>query len=475
MARRRLYSRLGRTAFGLGAIAAVTAMTLVTPARTSRTLLERIRARGELRVVTLNLPTCYYIGPQGPTGLDYDLAREFAHDLGVRLKIFTVPNEADLRKALASGQADIAAAQITADAAWRMVGEPSVAYAHIAQLVVYRAGEADPTGLPGLHEATLMIRNGSPQEQILAKLKLAAPFLHWQGSSGSASPLQQVASGRVGYALVDARAYSYERYLYPDVKVAFALPEKRPVQWIVHRDAFQLLHRVNGFFDALRRSGQLERLLRQQSGSVGPIQLKEPRVFELDFEQRLPLYESWFRAAAARYHLDWRLLAAMAFQESRWNPQAISAAGAEGLMMLTSDTAQEMGVVDRANAKASIFAGARYLAQVLKMVPSHIPEPDRTWFALASYNVGFGHVEDARVLAQRLGKNPDSWRQVSEVLPLLTEPRWYLHTEYGYAEGWQPVIYVARVREFLRLLEWQSGAFIQTTDHNRRRRAVAGS
>jgi len=454
-------------------------MAMLVQRSTTRTLLDQIRATGELRVVTLNLPTCYYIGPQGPTGLDYDLARKFADELGVRLKIFTVPNQAALQAALASGRADIAAAQISADAAWRRVGTPAAPYAQIPQLVIYRRGEPDPTGLPQLQHAKLVVRADSPQLDVLQKLKLQAPFLHWEGTSGENSPLQDVARGRVGYAVVDARAYGYEHYLYPDVRVGFALPQRRPVQWIVRRDAPELLRVVNGFFDSLRRSGQLRQLMRIESGNTTSIHIKQPHLFEVDFLQRLPRYQTWFQEAARRYHLDWRLLAAMGFQESRWNPEAISTAGAKGVMMLTAGTAQEMGDANRANAKANIFAGARYFAQVLKMWPDHIPERDRIWFAVASYNVGFGHVEDARVLAQRLGKNPDSWKQVSHVLPLLTEPRWYLQTEYGYAQGWQPVIYVARVQEFLHLLEWQPATqdIIETADTTRAGQppAVSGS
>ena len=441
-------------------------MAMLVQRSTTRTLLDQIRAQGELRVVTLNLPTCYYIGPQGPTGLDYDLARRFADELGVRLKIVTVPNETALRTALASGRADIAAAQITADAAWRRAGVPADPYAQIPQLVIYRQGEQAPTGLPQLQSVKLVVRADSPQVEVLQRLKLVAPFLQWEGTTGEDSPLQDVASGRVGYAVVDARAYGYEHYLYPDVSVAFELPQRRPVQWMVRRDAPELLRVVNGFFDSLHRSGQLQKLMRKDSGNETSIHIRQPHLFEVDFLQRLPRYKTWFQEAAARYHLDWRLLAAMGFQESRWNPKAISAAGAKGVMMLTADTAQEMGDANRANAKANIFAGARYFAKVLKMWPDHIPEPDRIWFAVASYNVGFGHVEDARVLAQRLGKNPDSWKQVSHVLPLLTEPRWYSQTEYGYAQGWQPVMYVARVREFLHLLEWQPATqgIIETAD-----------
>ena len=443
-------------------------MALLAQGSNTHTVLKRIRARGELRVVTLNLPTCYYIGPQGPTGLEYDLAKEFAHSLGVRLKIFAVPDEAALRAALASGRADIAAAQITANAAWRAVGDPAAPYAHIPQLVIYRSGEPAPQNLPQLEYTRLVVRADSPQEGVLEKLRLVAPFLKWQATAQGNTPLQDVASGEVGYAVADERAYAYAHHLYPDVRVAFSLPQRRPVQWIVRPGAPELLHAVNHYFNSLRSSGQLARLMRRDSGNTGTIHYERSRLFELYCVQRLPRYREWFEEAAARYHLDWQLLAAIGFQESRWNPAAISSTGAAGVMMLTSDTAEAMGLADRADAKASIFAGARYLAQVIKMIPDHIPQPDRTWFAVAAYNVGFGHVEDARVLAQKMGKNPDSWAAVRGVLPLLTDPRWYEQTAYGYAQGWQPVEYVARVREFLQLLEWQpdSGVLVQTAATN---------
>ncbi len=449
-------------------MAAVTAMSLMVQGSRTPTVLEQIRARGELRVATLNLPTCYYIGAQGPTGLEYDLAKEFAHNLGVRLKIFVVPDEAALRAAIASGRADIAAAQITATAAWREVGEPAVPYAEIPQLVIYRSGEPAPEDLPQLQDTKLVVRTDSPQEGVLEKLRLVAPFLQWEAVSHGNTPLQDVAAGEVGYAVEDAREYAYAHHLYPDVRVAFTLPQRRPVQWIVRQGAPELLQAVNRYFQSLRTSGQLAALLRRDSGDAGSTHYEQSRLFELYCIQRLPRYREWFKEAAARYHLDWRLLAAIGFQESRWNPLAVSSMGAKGVMMLTSDTAEEMGLADRQNAKASIFAGARYFRQVLHMVPKHIPEPDRTWFAVASYNVGFGHVEDARVLAQKMGKNPDSWAAVRAVLPLLTDPRWYEQTQYGYAQGWQPVEYVARVREFLHLLEWQpdNGVLIQTASTN---------
>jgi membrane-bound lytic murein transglycosylase F len=164
-----------------------------------------------------------------------------------------------------------------------------------------------------------------------------------------------------------------------------------------------------------------------------------------------------FEQAASANHLDWRLLAAVGYQESHWNDAATSGDGAAGIMMLTDETAKAMGVADRRNTLQNISGGAAYLAQVLQMIPARIAEPDRTWLALAAYNVGYGHLEDARVLAQSHGKNPDSWAAVSEYLPLLAQERWYAQSRRGYARGWEPVHFVEAVRGFLAVLEWYGG------------------
>ena len=126
-------------------------------------------------------------------------------------------------------------------------------------------------------------------------------------------------------------------------------------------------------------------------------------------------------------------------------------------MMFTANTAQSLGLKDRTDPQQSIFAGARYLAQVREKIPERIPEPDRTWFTVAAYNVGFGHLEDARILTQALGKDPDSWAEVRLRLPLLAQERWYAHARRGYARGWEPVQFVDRIQRYLRLLEWQPG------------------
>lgn len=450
-ARRHLRPATGRVAIAIAATA------LLAGCSHAPSALQRIRSSGELRVVTLNLPTCYYLGAQGPEGLEYDLASRFAAQLGVRLKIYAVPNEAAIRSELASGHADIAAAQLTAGAGWWRIGKAATPYAQIPQLVVYRRDETQPRDTLQLETARLAVQAGSAQEQLLARMKqILAPRLTWvETAPSSADPLEDVDSGQARYAIVDARTYSYAHHLYPDIRVGFGLPEKRPVQWVVRRGDDDLLQAVNRFFQVEETSGELPRLMHKDSGDTSSFQYEELRLFQASLTQRLPLYRSWFEQAAAQYGVDWRLLAAIGFQESRWDPQASSPNGAMGVMMLTSNTAQAMGLKNRTDARESIFAGARYLAQVRDMVPTHIGEPDRTWFTLAAYNVGFGHVEDARIIAQTLGKNPDSWADVSKEMPKLAEPRWFARAKCGYAQGWQPVEYVEHVRQFMQLLEWQ--------------------
>ncbi len=421
--------------------------------------LDGIRARGELRVVTLNLPTCYYLGAQGTEGLEFELASAYAARLRVKLDMYAVANERAMQAELAAGRADIAAASLTTNAEWSRVGDAAAPYSLIPQLVVYQRNGVRPRDTLQLESARLAVRAGSPQEHILERMKATvAPTLLWEETApSSADPVEDVDSGDAEYAITDAREFSFAHHLYPNVLVGFELPERRPVQWIVRKNAPALLASVNTFFHDLAASGTLPQLVQESSGDTRPFAYEESREFQGHLADRLPRYRSWFEEAATQSGLDWRLLAAIGYQESKWDPRALSGEGAQGVMMLTADTAHAMGIRDRTNPEQSIFGGARYLAQVREMIPERIPEPDRTWLTVAAYNVGFGHLEDARILTQSLGKNPDAWSDVRERLPLLAQERWYSRVKRGYARGWEPVQFVDRIQRYLKLLEWQPG------------------
>ena len=422
--------------------------------------LAQLRARGQLRVATINEPTSYYLGAHGPQGFEYRLAQAFADDLGVQLVIIPARNHGSLRDMLAEGRVDIAAAQLTADDSWKRAGLATSDYRDIPQLVVQRRGLPATHNIAGLNGARVVAREGSPQLQLLRELRgSGAAYLNWtELPREQADPLDWVNSGDADYAIIDRTEFAFARHLYPEVSVAFTLPDPRPVQWLVRRSALDLRDAANHFFAKAHASGLLDRLAHDADAEAGEFEYQEARRFQDDIASRLPELRSVFAQAALSQSLDWRLLAAVGYQESHWDDHAVSGDGAAGIMMLTASTAKAMGVTDRSNTAQNIGGGAAYLAQMLQTIPARIAEPDRTWLALAAYNVGFGHLEDARILTQTQGKNPDSWADVSEVLPWLAQQRWYNQARRGYARGWEPVRFVEQVRSYLAVLEWYGDA-----------------
>lgn len=420
------------------------------------TALEQIQARGQLRVATLNRPTTYYLGAHGAQGFEFRLASAFAARLNVQLVIQQARDATALRELVAEGGADIAAAQLSASDDWKRVALTSNTYQKLPQLVVQRRGARRAGNIADLRGARLAVQAGSPQLQLLRDIRgNGAPYLSWtELPREQAAPLDWVASGDADFAIVDASEFRFARHLNPEVVVAFELPDPRQVQWMIRRDGLHLRDAVNAFFADAARTGLLQRLERAARSEVHDFEYLEAQRYQFDIAKRLPLLRAWFQESADEHGIDWRLLAAIGYQESRWLHDAASGDGAVGLMMLTDSTAKAMGVKDRQDSRQSIQGGAAYLAQVMKMVPQRIAEPDRTWLAVAAYNVGFGHLEDARILAQTHGRNADSWDDVSRYLPLLAEEQWYTQAKRGYARGWEPVRFVEQVRGFLSVLEW---------------------
>ena len=417
---------------------------------------EQVRERGQLRVGTLNQPTSYYLGARGSEGFEFRLANAYAARLNVQLIVVPARDITALRSLLESGSVDLVAAEQSKSDAWSRVGLYSTTYRSIPQLVVQRRGATRVRAVAGLKGGRLVVRSGSPQVQLLQQLRGgSAPFLEWtELPHEQADPLDWVSSDDADFAIVDETEYQFARFLNPDTVVAFRLAEPRELHWITRRDNPQLRDSIDAFFADAVRNRTLARVEREAKSEIHGFEYEEARRYQADIEARLPELRAHFASAAAATGLDWRLLAAVGYQESHWLNDAASGDGAAGIMMLTAGTAATVGVTDRADAAQNIMGGARYFAKVVAMIPERVPEPDRTWMAFAAYNVGYGHLEDARIIAQSRGRNPDSWNDVKECLPLLADPRWYLEAKRGYARGWEPVSFVEQVRGFLSVLEW---------------------
>ena len=420
-------------------------------------VLDQIRALGEFRVVTRNGPLAYYRGAgDEPDGPEYQLARVFADQLGVRLKITAVRSYAEIYDALSSGRAHVAAAglKIPADGVRGIAFGP--AYQHVHEHVIYRRGETRPGSLADIGNADLEIVADSSHAATLYAARQSIPDLVWleNSSTDTQGLLEGVANGSIDYTIADSTEFALAHAAHPDLRIAFDFPDSQSLAWAVTKRDPKFLATIGEYFARLGRDSALATILTRYYGPSVNLDYVGPRGFMRDMQGRLPQYRPWFEEAGRESGLDWRLLAAIGYQESKWDAAATSPSGARGLMQLTRQSSAEVHVTDPADPRQSILGGARYFRQLEDRVPAHVPEPDRTWFALAGYNIGYGHIEDARVLTQKAGRDPDSWQDVRDFLPLLAQETWYTQTENGYARGWEPVRYVDNVRGYRDILEW---------------------
>jgi membrane-bound lytic murein transglycosylase F len=420
-------------------------------------LLEQVLAKGELRVVTRNSPDAYYLGSQGPEGPGYDLASRFAEHLGVPMRLYTVRTREEAIEEVAAGRAHIAAAGLSTGVSLPHAAQFGPGYQRVREHLVHRRRTTRPRTIVEAARGEIHVATGSAHQRTLEDLRLNHPELAWVERAGTDTEeiLADVSQGRVQYTLASSTEFALNRSVHPELAIALDLSPERALAWVVstagHDDS--LLNRVNSYFVLARREGVIAALLERYYGEDDRFDYLLSRRFMEHLNSRLPRYLAWFQEAATTHGLDWRLLAAMGYQESKWDPDAVSFTGVRGIMQLTEDTAARMRAGDRRDPRSSIFGGAKYLATLQKTIPPRIPDPDRTWFAVAAYNVGIGHLEDGRVLAQSQGRNPDRWEDVREFLPLLSQERWYTRTKRGYARGWEPVRYVDNVQAYLNILQ----------------------
>jgi membrane-bound lytic murein transglycosylase F len=417
-------------------------------------------------------PATWQSGPDGrPHGLEHDLLHQFAAHANLPLVVVPVATASDLARKLASGEAHLGVGGLYRphDRQAPRGGDGAAlpltwtdGFQSIEAVVIHSGDGFRPKGWTDVAGARVAYLPTTGLDDEVAKLRKAHPSVTFEPVElASADALiARVNAGDLDYALVSSLQASVARNVYLDFEVAFPAGPRLDLAWLVPAGGEALKRRIDEYVAKARRDGVVARLASRYLGYEREVPRLDAGAFHERLRTTLPEFRKHFIEAQEATGIEWRLLAAVAYQESQWEPQATSETGVRGFMQLTEETARRVGVVDRLDPAASVHGAARYLRDLKARLPARIPEPDRTWLALAAFNIGLGHLEDARILAQRQKLDPDQWQDVRQALPLLALPEHYENAKLGYARGGMPVAFVDRVRGYYDILLRQESAHV---------------
>ncbi|MDO4430149.1 MAG: membrane-bound lytic murein transglycosylase MltF [Lonepinella koalarum] len=408
----------------------------------------QVKERGTLIIGTINNPVTYFTNETGQAGLEYELAQAFADYLGVKLKVITKENNEQLFEALNKGEINIAAANLLFQSDKAAQFQLGPAYNSASWQLVYRKGENRPRSLAEIN-GKLVIADGSELAEILRSTSMDTK-IEWSLSHNQSQEelLLQVAEGKIDYTIANSIDVLAIQQIKPQLAVAFDVTDESGVHWYLAKNAYnELQAALLDFMNKSLEEGLIARIEEKYINHFAKFDYVDMRSYTQAIDTILPKYQPLFEKYKG--NLDWRLLAAIAYQESHWNPDATSPTGVRGMMMLTKDTATLMKITDRTDPEQSIKGGSEYLHWLISQVPDTVPSEDRIWFALVGYNMGLGHMLDARRLTKLQGENPDDWLDVKKNLPRLSEKKYHHQLKYGYARGYEAFQYVENIRRYM--------------------------
>jgi membrane-bound lytic murein transglycosylase F len=381
---------------------------------------------------------------------EQQLVALFAKQLQTKVRLLPLPPD-EITPFLMTGKAHLAAVGMRSNETGGL--RFSASYQGVSEEAVCAS---PPKRLAGLVGKSIVVVAGSAQEAALREARQKLPALHWETSRDKTVPdlLAEVAAGKLECTIANEDQLALARNFYPKLDAAFDIAEPSRLAWAFAPDGDAALYaQAQAFFAQIKLDGTLRHLLDRYYGHNERLEAIDSVTFITKAKTDLPRLRGLFEEAGRVSGIDWQLLAAIGYHESHWNPLATSYTNVRGIMMLTEDTADRMGVTDRLDPRQSILAGARYLQMLREQLPPHIPDEEKTWLALAAYNQGMGHLEDARVLAQREGLNADSWGDVKKTMPLLAQPEYFEQIKHGYARGGEAVVLVETVHLYYDMLK----------------------
>ena len=419
-----------------------------------RTSLEQIKKTGVLRLITTNAINTYYHYNDEPTGFEYDLAREFADFLHVELDIIT-PGWNNMMPYLEQRKGDFIASGLVITKEGLEKVSFSIPYMTIQQRLIHHKLILNPKNIEDLTNRTLHVRRSTSYQSRLKEIEASGiDFTYILHDNISTEELiQMVDTRQIKFTIANNHiAYLNQRY-YPDIRIGIPLQKTEHLAWAVNKKDSHLLEQMNKFFLYANQTGLLKQISDKYYADIentDPFDLKK---FHQRIKTRLPKYKHIIIEESRKYNFDWKLVAAAIYQESHFNSNARSFTNVRGLMQLTTDTAEEMGIENRLIPSQSIKAGIKYLDKMVKKFDYLKNDYEEILFALASYNIGYGHVLDAIQIAKDMGMDETKWQNLKTTLPLLSKSKYYEKTRYGFARGWEPVQYIGRILTYFDILK----------------------
>ncbi|KUJ84290.1 hypothetical protein AVO43_00860 [Microbulbifer sp. ZGT114] len=423
--------------------------TIVTEIPERTTHWHAIKKSGVLRFATYNGPTSYYIWRGTLRGFDYAMAKAFADKHKLELQVIVVPYEEDLVDWVAQGKADIGGASTTITEQRRKKGvDFSEPFIETPQNIISNRKQPQIAALGDLAGRTIVLRAYSSFIETARTLKENGLDVEIQiapPEESFAEVLNKVAAGEYDATIEDGYIAEMQAALRPDLQIGLQVSDPLPQAWMVKKGNSDLLKQVDRFMRRFSRGKEFDRLV---AAYFKPDKHLVQRVSARAVPgEDLSPFDELVKKNSLKRDFDWRLITAQMWQESNFNPKAVSPVGAQGLLQVMPRTGADMGFPPPLfEPDRNIEAGVKYMEWIRNRFKDPIPLSEKLWFTLASYNAGLGHVYDAQRLAAELGLDPEKWFDNVEVAMLkLSEPRYFEKARYGYARGSEPVAYVRKI------------------------------
>ncbi len=411
-----------------------------------------IQERGRIRLVTLYRPETYFAWAGHLLGFEFELVNAFARAHGLGLDVVIADDAADLQARLAAGEADLGAAFLRPESLTESL-VASTPYYHSEGRIVSRQGRYRRLRPPDLHDRSLLIPTDSPyRATVEAWAQAGIGVLPLPAAGPPETLVERVVTGTADFALIDEHQFRLIGLWRDDVDGLLAVEQSAPRVWAVRRDNPELLAAVNRYLGQAAAA----RRARLAESKYFAGEASDPRfraaVAAFSGAGRFSPYDELVRRYANYYGFDWRLILAMVFQESRFDPNAVSRSGARGLMQLQEVAARQVGIDDLFDPQSSIHGGVRYLDWVRRQFEPDLDIRDRTWFSLAAYNGGLTHVKAARELARRQGLDSRRWfGNVEAAIKVLADPQHDPEGRFQTLDADQVVTYVSKIRDYFRM------------------------